>query len=134
MLAWDVSNGVSIETDRKCQYTKKIKWKNWLYVMIGFSFITFTVSCNVCGVDSWGGQYFFLNVLSYQIQIVWCNFLYYTPYRSTVGAGPKMPKLRRLSVELWKKTPAWKWRCPIMCRIKIYLKGSSRTRLLFIAS
>lgn len=65
-------------------------------------------------------------------QVNGVTFLYYTPYRSTVGAGLEMPKLRRLSVELWKKTRAWKWQCPIMCRIKIYLKGSSKTKLLFI--
>lgn len=85
------------------------------------------------GCNNFFKMYFLIKFNLYKMwPSKWCNFLYYTPHRSTVEAGPEMPKQRRLSVELWKKTPAWKWRCPIMCRIKIYLKGSSKTKLLFI--
>lgn len=125
---------------RSVNIKRKSDAKKYLFLMMEFSFNTFTVNCNVCDMDSFmeGANKNFKNVLSYQLYKMFssklCNFLFYTLYRSTVGAGLEMPKQRRLSVELWMKTLAWKWRCPIMCRIKIYLKGFSKTRPLFIAS
>lgn len=51
MLAWDVSNGASIKSDKEFQYQKKIKRKKCVYLMMEF-YNTFTVSYNVCGMDS----------------------------------------------------------------------------------
>lgn len=83
--------------------------------MMEFSYNTFTVSCNVCGMDSsemeGANKIFkkctFLSNSTKCFQVNGVIFLYnYTLYRSTVGAGLEMPKQRRLSVELWKKTLA----------------------------